>query len=177
MKECIKCKTEFTPLQHNQKQCSCCYVDELVETKNWGRLDRFFDRLGGYEDRKCNVCNTAFTPTSPQNRICTTCTKVKKKSRHLWGRFRILHTDYDKMLALQDNKCAICNSSVPSEGRDSTYFNVDHDHSTGKVRGLLCTKCNVGLGNFKDNTDLLHKAIDYLIQHRKSNDYPEMEYT
>lgn len=177
MKNCIKCNENFEPLQHNQKQCSCCYVDELVKRGSWGRLDAFFDRLGGYEDRVCNDCSKPFKPTSPQNRICKTCSALRKKSRHLWVTFGIHHSDYEKMLKKQEGKCAICKSSTPSEGRNATYFNVDHDHSTGEVRGLLCTKCNVGLGNFKDNTDYLNNAINYLIQHRKSNDYPEREYT
>ncbi|MBL0320503.1 MAG: endonuclease VII domain-containing protein [Alphaproteobacteria bacterium] len=57
----------------------------------------------------------------------------------------------------QDNSCAICGKK--DEGR---VLCVDHDHKTGKVRGLLCTNCNVGLGNLKDSIQILQAAIGYL---------------
>jgi len=63
---------------------------------------------------------------------------------------------YEKMLSDQNNSCAVCNE--PFVGQ----INVDHDHETGKVRGLLCNQCNYGLGNFKDNQALLYNAINYL---------------
>ena len=56
----------------------------------------------------------------------------------------------------QDNKCLICGRE-PEKG-----LQVDHCHESGKVRGLLCFTCNVGLGMFKDNKDLLWSAIKYL---------------
>ena len=58
----------------------------------------------------------------------------------------------------QDGKCAIC-AEVPSTQRG---LHVDHCHESGKVRGLLCHGCNVALGSFKDNPDLLTKAIEYI---------------
>lgn len=63
----------------------------------------------------------------------------------------------------EDNKCAICNCSIEKNGKK---LSVDHNHNTNCVRGLLCTKCNFGLGYFNDNKKLLLKAIDYL-----SNNY------
>lgn len=60
------------------------------------------------------------------------------------------------MVELQGGVCAIC-SRVPKR------WSIDHCHSTGKVRGLLCTTCNSGLGFFRDDTDVLHTAIGYLI--------------
>ena len=58
----------------------------------------------------------------------------------------------------QDGKCAIC-AEVPSTQRG---LHVDHCHESGKVRGLLCHGCNTALGSFKDNPDLLTKAIEYI---------------
>jgi len=63
---------------------------------------------------------------------------------------------YNDMLATQGGKCKIC-----SEKTDRRLA-VDHCHTTGDVRGLLCQPCNLGLGQFKDNTDTLLKAIEYL---------------
>ncbi len=67
---------------------------------------------------------------------------------------------YAEMLAEQGNACAICRSTEwPGKGNRPQ---VDHDHDTGAVRGLLCSNCNHGLGQFRDNLDLLRAAIAYL---------------
>jgi hypothetical protein len=66
--------------------------------------------------------------------------------------------EYTKLLEKQDFKCAICGS----RGSDIKSLAVDHDHATGKVRGLLCDSCNLGIGKFKDSTELLTSAINYL---------------
>ncbi len=67
--------------------------------------------------------------------------------------------DYFDLLQTQDNRCAICKGE--SNGRGD--FHVDHCHETGKVRGLLCAKCNLLLGHANDDTKLLRAAIGYLI--------------
>ena len=69
--------------------------------------------------------------------------------------------NYNKLFELQNGRCAICLSDkVLGQGK---FLHVDHDHKTGKVRGLLCNSCNFGLGSFKDNPEFLKKAIEYLI--------------
>ncbi len=67
--------------------------------------------------------------------------------------------EYERLLSTQENRCAICN--IPRE-QLTTDLALDHCHKTGKVRGLLCQKCNRGLGHFKDNIELIKKAINYL---------------
>lgn len=63
-----------------------------------------------------------------------------------------------RLAVKQEGMCDICNSTfVPW-----TKFHIDHCHATGKVRGLLCHNCNIGLGNFKDSKESLSKAIKYL---------------
>ena len=57
----------------------------------------------------------------------------------------------------QNNKCLICGNE--QDGKDLA---IDHCHTTNKVRGLLCNSCNLGLGCFKDNLDILASAIKYL---------------
>ena len=58
------------------------------------------------------------------------------------------------MLAAQGGLCAIC--------REAPAEHVDHDHETGQVRGLLCFNCNGALGQFRDRTDLMLRAVAYL---------------
>lgn len=67
---------------------------------------------------------------------------------------------YDEMLAEQAHRCAICRTDK-SVGI-SEKLHVDHDHGTGRVRGLLCNACNNGLGRFRDDPALLRAAADYL---------------
>jgi len=67
---------------------------------------------------------------------------------------------YDAMVQKQQGLCAICGG--PPRGRWKNHLMVDHDHSTQEVRGLLCTWCNLGLGKFQDNPELLEKAAQYL---------------
>lgn len=77
------------------------------------------------------------------------------------SRYGITHEDRDRMIEEQNNKCLICGVEFGSS-RNRTVPNVDHCHSTGKVRGILCNRCNVGLGHFLDDPDLMLKAIEYL---------------
>jgi len=68
---------------------------------------------------------------------------------------------YDEMLAAQGGVCAICKNEDTKH--KSNYFPVDHNHSTGEVRGLLCSTCNTGLGLFGDSIDTLMGAAAYLM--------------
>lgn len=96
----------------------------------------------------------------PENRekVAQSCRNYKLKAT-----YGITVHDYEVMLTAQGNKCAICGSRSSNNRRSSKgYLCVDHDHNTGKVRGLLCHLCNAALGGFRDNPLLLSKAITYL---------------
>ena len=68
-----------------------------------------------------------------------------------------INTDfYNRLYTEQNGKCAICSKNQVAK------LSVDHNHVNGSVRGLLCVSCNVGLGMFKDNQEIMAKAIDYL---------------
>lgn len=75
----------------------------------------------------------------------------------------LTHTEYLHMLDQQQHQCAVCNDAC-STGKDLA---VDHNHTTGKVRGLLCARCNRALGGFRDNLWLLSRAIEYLLRNTK----------
>ena len=82
--------------------------------------------------------------------------------RRKW-RYGISSEDYNAMLEEQDNKCKIC----LGEFNDQTVTNVDHCHTTNKVRGILCPHCNRGLGQFKEDIKVLTKTINYLEEHNE----------
>jgi hypothetical protein len=68
--------------------------------------------------------------------------------------------EYAALVALQGDRCAICGTTY--KGKRFQLWPVDHDHRTGQIRGLLCSKCNLGLGNFDDDADRLEAAVNYL---------------
>jgi hypothetical protein len=82
--------------------------------------------------------------------------KFDENLRRIYG---VTTQDYQRMLAEQSGCCAICGTDEPG-GKGS--FHVDHCHDSSRVRGLLCHRCNIGLGQFKDDPVRLPAAIDYL---------------
>lgn len=93
-----------------------------------------------------------------QARVVASRIKVHgdRREYHLRHRYGIGVADVERMLADQDNKCLICDKPDPEH--------VDHDHGTGRVRGILCFNCNQGLGNFRDDLRSLGRAVDYLMR-------------
>lgn len=80
--------------------------------------------------------------------------KIKNRKANLKKKYGLTLEAYEALLAEQEGSCFICHSEED--------LVVDHDHDTGDVRGILCRKCNSGLGMFKDNPELLTKAAEYL---------------
>jgi hypothetical protein len=74
--------------------------------------------------------------------------------------------EYNRMLKQQRGRCAVC-SSKKTNHRTRTRFFVDHDHQTGKVRGLLCHKCNTGLGHFDHDLEKMAAAMAYIQMSRE----------
>jgi len=151
------------------KRCSGCGV--RLSDDNWtpGR-----QRAGHYI---CRVC-TAKRQQAYKNRIgrdlvqkranAAKCLRrARDPDRHrtqmfincLWSRYRLTPDDYNTLLFKQGGGCAICGKSPDQV----TSFHVDHCHDTGRVRGLLCAKCNLLLGHADDSTQRLRRAIAYLI--------------
>ncbi len=96
---------------------------------------------------------------------CKTCQNSKKivrspgfyRAYDLKRNYGITIEEYKDMYIKQNGLCAIC-----EEPEQTISLSVDHDHITGKIRGLLCTNCNNGLGRFKDDSARLRSALSYL---------------
>lgn len=88
----------------------------------------------------------------------------RAKDSRLKRTFGITIDEYEKLLAAQAGLCAICRRPQQRHGHKNLH--VDHDHNTGKVRGLLCWKCNTTLGLVGDSAVLLTSAISYLGGHK-----------
>lgn len=102
--------------------------------------------------------------------LCRSCNKLKCKSyyesnkhrnkdNNLKRLYKITESEYNQMFTKQGGLCSICSRPENHMGR---ALSVDHDHKTGKVRGLLCNSCNRGLGLFLDEPERLRKAASYL---------------
>lgn len=142
------------------KKCTSCGKDKP--------LDDFWSdkrRTHGKQAR-CKVCRTAETrayrAAHPElNKVRYTKEKARERERHLIRKYGISGQAYTQMLNKQNGCCAICAS--PEKNQFEEVFHVDHCHTTGSVRGLLCRGCNHMLGAMNDDPNLLLRAIKYLV--------------
>lgn len=118
-------------------------------------------------------------PRFTSSRQCKECSKIKAASyytrdgrgkarnRRLLRDYSLSSEQFDRLLERQDGRCAICNAIMElGRGTSPTQCCVDHDHTTGEVRGLLCNHCNRALGLFKDSEENLRRAFEYLRNER-----------
>lgn len=118
------------------------------------------------EKIKCPCCHKGFTPRRANQFYCKeSCTDRARKIRL---RYNITPAAVYAIYKAQSGRCAICDvkGDIHELGFTSKApFHIDHDHSSGRVRGLLCPECNKGLGMFKDSRLFLEQAIKYLTHH------------
>ena len=92
--------------------------------------------------------------------LCKTCSdergKQYYKSTYRFSRYGLTKEEFEQMIDSQDNTCPICRKTLDNE------IHIDHCHTSKKVRGILCGKCNKGLGQFEDDITVLQNAIKYL---------------
>jgi len=108
-------------------------------------------------DGFCRAC--AFAYGSPQHHP----RRVRKRA--IKSDYGLEYRDYSSMYAQQGGRCRICCKKLSKyRGGDGVEVAcVDHNHATGEVRGLLCRKCNIGLGHFNEDVTILDAAIDYIL--------------
>lgn len=82
---------------------------------------------------------------------------------HIKSKYGLSIEDYQELLQKQNSICPICKRTLIDR---QNMPHVDHDHTTNKIRGILCGNCNMGLGNFKDNIESLKRAIKYLEENK-----------
>ncbi len=144
----------------NLKFCPRCKIEKSLST--YGTDKSLKDNLAYY----CKEC----TRIIGRERYRKNVEKYRKRKREYARKHKVLGrknalknnyditlADYDRMFEEQDGNCAIC--GLPELMR---RLSVDHDHTTGEVRGLLCSKCNFMLGNANDDLVILEKAVSYL---------------
>lgn len=155
MKKCSHCKelkpiTEFSRATSTwDKLNSACKPCALASTNRWLARKR---EAGEYEEVKRN--------RREGMKRWREANLEESRDRHAKWKYGVEHGTYDMLLEQQKGRCKICGTDAP--GVRLTRFHIDHSHSTGNIRGLLCEHCNRGLGHFKDIPALLRKAADYI---------------
>lgn len=110
---------------------------------------------------RCRKCNGIYNRKYPE--------LSRKEYAQNWQRqkkYNLTPEEFEAFWITGQGKCWICKNKLEkpraTRGQLPDVVAIDHDHITGKVRGLLCNKCNKGLGFFNDDIELLKKAIEYL---------------
>ena len=147
-------------------------MTEVVEAHALGKK---CSKCGYFKDASCFAIRETGSRKGHLVAHCKECNRIAQKERKArdqsvydrieWpSKLRRIYgleiEDYHRMLEQQDHGCAICGTKDP--GSRCRNFHVDHCHETGKVRGLLCHKCNRALGLFDDNIQRLENAANYL---------------
>lgn len=129
---------------------------------------------GYFKDKKCRLCSSVFKPYAPSHHYCSLkCLELAKADSYYRRNYKISIFQYYDIYIKNNGKCYICNSEgfKISWNNPSTDLALDHNHKTGKVRGLLCHNCNRALGLLKDDISLIEKAKNYLLSDLVLKDY------
>ena len=141
-------------------------IQFTIQTNLFGWTDDDPEENYSGDTKRCSSCRKilplryfGFNRAKSMGRACTCKSCLREHS----AKMRDLHA----MHSVPDNHiCPICNKNAeelysPGMG-NKTPFRLDHDHVTGAFRGFICDSCNTGMGKFRDNVELLKKAITYL---------------
>lgn len=131
------------------KLCGKCKIKKQLSDFHSDRSQR--DSLSKW----CRSCKSAIQKVwRNANPRSTQDANLKK--------YGITKTIYDRLVELQNGLCAVCGNPPNGRGQANSRLNVDHDHGSGTIRGLLCNPCNLAIGHFRNSPTLLSNAILYL---------------
>ena len=160
-------RTDTNKYRDQCKQCHKGYNSTLIDKQ------REIQSLLKEGKKKCGHCgeiknledfNKDNSTVTKHTSLCKACTKIKSdtyrfsthgKRTTLKYRHEVSDEDLDKYLSIE--YCEICGDKLTDKNK-----HLDHNHKTGKYRGALCNYCNIGLGHFRDNPELLILAAEYL---------------
>jgi predicted nucleic acid-binding Zn ribbon protein len=168
---CSRCKKLKTPIAFSPSQlqmpgrwCKLCHNEHKRNKRAGIASDREVD--------SCLVCGTDIRHRRTHAKYCSnTCGMVAHRDRDPERRreylikclYGMTPGDFDRLFNAQGRACAICRITDPEIPRGKRQqWKVDHCHETGAIRGILCSKCNWGLGMFNEDSNVMQSAINYL---------------
>lgn len=171
---CLHCGRSFTYAKRGGRQrlyCSSAHKYDAQQTKITARRAQHV--------RQCACGSTDVERVGKA--VCHDCRNTKKNTRLLNRRYNLKQLygltpeAFDQLVLTQEGRCAICGTDDPTDNKGAINWHVDHDHSCcprkgscGKcIRGLLCGRCNIGLGGFRDDPVVLANAAQYVRNFRK----------
>ena len=154
------------------EQCGSLFCDHTVSHRRFCCHQCYAKYLTKHPPVKCERCGKEFHRNSNMNRarFCSrTCWKTGTKSKykdipeqqrawHLKAHYGISLAEYQAILVLQGGGCAVCGKKKHSV----KALHVDHDHKTGKTRGIVCSSCNRAIAFMGDSPELAKKLVNYL---------------
>jgi hypothetical protein len=187
--ECKACnaayvRSKYVPRVHLPEQVVCPQCGgEFTRVRTRGALKIYCSRKctmaagearkqqrnADLEPRRC-ACGVAVT-TRVGKPVCPDCRKdprpdaqEREQARTLRA-YGLTQAEWDELVARQQNRCAVCETIKP--GGRGERWHIDHDHVTGQVRGLLCQRCNTGIGSLQDDPEIIMAAARYVMKHRQ----------
>lgn len=151
-------------MRHN-KYCGICGAEKYHNGKRWAcRPCRNKKALEWQKVNKerANAKNRRWASKNKLKKInLARISKVKQQ-------YNLTEEQYALLIKEHDNKCAICGREERIKLKGTLWsLSIDHCHKTGKIRGLLCAQCNVGIAKFDENIIFFQNAIKYLIKHQQ----------
>ena len=161
------------------------------QIRSYARRNRTWNGLHFYYVPRAQLCRVCGCELTPANRVraegyeCKDCRKIRLAKnhqanpgirkriyqKHCLKKYGLTPESYDKLFEIQGGVCAICGEAetLSQSYKGNPYglkrLAVDHNHRNGKVRGLLCSRCNLVLGRVEENPDVLRKMISYIAQY------------
>lgn len=154
-KICPTCKVEFSVLPCRYKRVYCSKVCRTNDENRPKRKD--------LKSKPCESCSNIFVPGGARQVCCLVCTPTLR-ARRMWKAFKMNQSDWDKMMEDQKGKCPVCTTDLNSFPLERIH--LDHCHTTGKVRSILCYGCNFLVGVVENRGHLLPATKDYIEAHR-----------
>lgn len=147
---CQSCKNNFVSKSRKRIFCSReCSARFRFTGKKWPNRKSVRPK----DPRVCQTCKIVFSPTGSKQRICSSCSRTIK-ARNIALRYGITLEQKKEMYEKQSGLCILCRE------RDAKC--IDHDHLTGRVRGLLCVSCNTALNRIESVQGWAERAHEYL---------------